>query len=205
MVAFSVVSAPPVASRQARHSFTPNQVRHPTDCRFTSGCSPPRLAATQLPSITEPTTGSGTDFHRADKAPSRGALIPPDGVPISGGDPPTLLIAPPLADFREVYAAGQAIASLPLSEQYPRARAAIAQGGTYDFQRNVPEQKLYHAYIPAANYAVGVYMAGAGYSLFDTLALAKIYASGHSSNYSTQDREGWIRRGWNDANSGLWR
>ncbi len=61
---------------QARHSFTPNQVRHPTDCRFTSGCSPPRLAATQLPSITEPTTGSGTDFHRADKAPSRGALIP---------------------------------------------------------------------------------------------------------------------------------
>jgi hypothetical protein len=61
---------------QARHSATPNQVRHPTDCRFTSGCYPPRLAATQLPSITEPTTGSGTDLHRADKAPSRGALIP---------------------------------------------------------------------------------------------------------------------------------
>jgi len=56
---------------QARRSFTPNQVRHPTDCRFTSGCSPPRLAATQLPSIAEPATGSGTDLHRADKASSR--------------------------------------------------------------------------------------------------------------------------------------
>ena len=56
---------------QARHSITPNQVRPPTDCRFTSGCSPPRLAATQLPSISEPATGSGTDLHRADKASSR--------------------------------------------------------------------------------------------------------------------------------------
>src|SRR5471032_151907 len=36
---------------QARHKTPPKQVRHPTDCRFTSGCSPPRLAATQLPSI----------------------------------------------------------------------------------------------------------------------------------------------------------
>jgi hypothetical protein len=56
---------------QARHRLTPNQVRHPTDCRFTSGCSPPRLPATQLPSMTEPATGSGTDLHRADKASSR--------------------------------------------------------------------------------------------------------------------------------------
>jgi hypothetical protein len=67
---------------QARHSFPPKQVRHPrpspgqgrggsTDCRFTSGWSPPRLAATQSPSITEPATGSRTDFHRADKASSR--------------------------------------------------------------------------------------------------------------------------------------
>src|SRR6185369_11552867 len=38
---------------QARHGATPNQVRQPTDCRFASGCSPPRLAATQLPSTKE--------------------------------------------------------------------------------------------------------------------------------------------------------
>ena len=39
-------------NEQARHGITPKQVRHPTDCQFTSGCSPPRLTATQLPSIT---------------------------------------------------------------------------------------------------------------------------------------------------------
>ena len=63
-------------NEQARHSATPNRVCQPTDCRFTSGCFPPRLAATQLPSITEPATGPGTDLHRASKAPSRGALTP---------------------------------------------------------------------------------------------------------------------------------
>ena len=63
-------------NEQARHSVTPKQVRQPTDCRFTSGCSPPRLAATQLPSITEPATGSRTDFHRADKASSRTHSFP---------------------------------------------------------------------------------------------------------------------------------
>ncbi|WP_347242826.1 hypothetical protein, partial [Thermogutta sp.] len=49
--------------RQARRYARPNRVRHPTDCIFVSGCSPPRLTATQLPS----TTGSGhlpeEDFH----------------------------------------------------------------------------------------------------------------------------------------------
>src|SRR5690606_28601114 len=43
-----------VLSPQTRHSTPPNQVRHPTDRQFVSGCSPPRLAATQLPSTTGP-------------------------------------------------------------------------------------------------------------------------------------------------------
>ena len=38
---------------QARRSSPPNRVRYPTDRHFASGCSPPRLAATQLPSATE--------------------------------------------------------------------------------------------------------------------------------------------------------
>ena len=58
---FAVVSAPTVlpgfaTNEQARHELPPKQVRHPTDCRFVSGCSPPRLARawlTQLPSTTE--------------------------------------------------------------------------------------------------------------------------------------------------------
>ena len=65
-----------VTNEQARHRLTPNQVRPPTDCRFTSGCSPPRLTATQLPSITEPTTRSGADLHHAAKASSRTHSFP---------------------------------------------------------------------------------------------------------------------------------
>ena len=93
---------------------------------------------------TPPTTAAGVEFadYKVIEEPPRDAkiVITPDGVPISGGDPPILLIAPPRADFREVYPAGQAIASLALSEQYSLARAAIAQGETYDFQWDVPEQ-----------------------------------------------------------------
>jgi hypothetical protein len=37
----------------SRGSSPPNRVRYPTDQPFASGCSPPRLAATQLPSATE--------------------------------------------------------------------------------------------------------------------------------------------------------
>jgi hypothetical protein len=82
---------------------------------------------------------------------------------------------------------------------------AIAQGGTYDFQRDVPNEKFYDAYVRAANYAVGVYMAGAGYSLPSTLFLAKLYALKNSTNYNAQDQEHWIKRGWADGKSGVWR
>jgi hypothetical protein len=55
---------------QARRSSPPNRVRHPTDRQFALGCSPPHLAATQLPSASEFVAFSDTDFHRADVAPS---------------------------------------------------------------------------------------------------------------------------------------
>jgi hypothetical protein len=45
--------ASPYPSRLAAN-IPPNQVRHPTDRQFASGCFPPRLTATQLPSATEP-------------------------------------------------------------------------------------------------------------------------------------------------------
>src|SRR5271168_1281345 len=58
MVAFAVASAPSAIPgfaiiQQARHGYTPKQVRTPTDWQFASGCSPPRLTTTQLPSTTE--------------------------------------------------------------------------------------------------------------------------------------------------------
>jgi hypothetical protein len=45
--------ASPYPSRLAAN-IPPNQVRHPTDRQFASGCFTPRLTATQLPSATEP-------------------------------------------------------------------------------------------------------------------------------------------------------
>jgi hypothetical protein len=50
--------------QQAHRYARPNRVCHPTDCMFASGCSPPRLAATQLPLATRerasPTEGTST-------------------------------------------------------------------------------------------------------------------------------------------------
>jgi hypothetical protein len=60
----------------------PNRIRHPTGCSFASGCSPPRLTTTQLPSATHVVTPHGTDFHHADKATSR-----PHSFPVKTGNP----------------------------------------------------------------------------------------------------------------------
>lgn len=114
-------------------------------------------------------------------------------------------MAPPRADFHKVYAAGRSIASLPIVEQYKLGRIAIGQEGTYDFQRDVVQHKLYHSYIHAANYAVGVYMSGAGYSLEATRTLAEFYALRNSTNYYSEDKLGWINRGWQDGMSGVWK
>ena len=43
----------------------PNQVRHPTDQQFTSSCSPPPLARTQLLSVTKFKPNFDKDFHLA--------------------------------------------------------------------------------------------------------------------------------------------
>ena len=66
------VTGPGFASgEQARRYAMPKRVRHPTGYPFASGCSPPRLAATQLPSASYAVTTHGKDFHLADKASSR--------------------------------------------------------------------------------------------------------------------------------------
>jgi hypothetical protein len=56
---------------QARRYARPNRVRHPTDCMLASGCSPPRLAATQLPLATGSGHFPGGDFHPSDRACSQ--------------------------------------------------------------------------------------------------------------------------------------
>ena len=58
-------------NEQARRHIPPNRVRQPTGCSFVLGCSPLRLAATQLPLTTQGVTSYGMDFHLANKASSR--------------------------------------------------------------------------------------------------------------------------------------
>ncbi len=56
---------------QARRRIRPNRVRHPADWSFVSGCSPPRLSATQLPSTSGSSVSPGEDFHLPERAHSR--------------------------------------------------------------------------------------------------------------------------------------
>lgn len=132
----------------------------------------------------------------------------PDGTTIDDPMSPTKkLMAPPRANFQEVYAAGEKIANWPLMQQLTPAKTAIEQFGTYDFQRDKATNTYFDEYVPAANYAIGVYMAGAGYNLALTYVIAQGYAMGHSSNwydYSTRGRP-WIERGWEDDRAGDWK
>lgn len=49
----------------ARRDDRPNRVRHPPDWSFTSRCSPPPLAGTQVRSITKAKPDPDRDFHPA--------------------------------------------------------------------------------------------------------------------------------------------
>lgn len=131
----------------------------------------------------------------------------PDGTPILDPSSPTgKLMAPPRSDFRQVYAAGQAIAPYPLSYEIIKGYFAVAHEGSFDFQRDKAKQILYTKYINASNYAVGVYMAGAGFSQDETQKIAGTWASIVSSNYKDREpQKAWIQAGWYDANSGVWK
>jgi hypothetical protein len=76
--------------------------------------------------------------------------------------------------------------------------------GIYDFQRDKATNSYFDEYVPAANYAIGVYMAGAGYSLAATYAIAQGYAMGNSSNWYNYWSRGrpWIKSGWEDGRAG---
>src|SRR3990170_6617620 len=52
--------------KKVGHDNRPNRVRYPTDRQFTSSCSPPPLARTQLLSVTKFKPNFGKDFHLAD-------------------------------------------------------------------------------------------------------------------------------------------
>ncbi len=80
-------------SQPARRHTPPNRVRHPTDRQFVSGCSPPRLTTTQLPSTSgpwlTPTRTSTVLDVRLHERTRRRALAPmgPWSRPDRGGAP----------------------------------------------------------------------------------------------------------------------
>ena len=124
--------------------------------------------------------------------------VPDDAVSYTTSDG-TQFYAPPDADFRKVYAAGQASGG-----DRKIIGSALGQFGTYDFQRR--DGNFYYAYMNASNYAVGVYMAGAGYSLLGTLSIGTGYGMTHSANWDSDflSHIVWWTKGWTDATSGSW-
>jgi hypothetical protein len=211
--------------------FSPDQPRvpagNPDGGRWTSGEAPSVAAGGGAGSSTSPagqpssaaaeTSARGVDrvdpniefvgYTPAPGLPHDAVIVrTPDGRTIADPDSDTKkLMAPPSAHFREVYAAGRAISEVPLLSQISMIRSALAHGGTYDFQRD-PATGLFHdAYTNASNYGVGVFMAGAGYSLSGTEFLAESYAFLFSSNFGSGRTMKWIARGWHDATAGDWK
>ena len=114
---------------------------------------------------------------------------PKDAVEITSGDRVKFL-APPKANFKAVFAAGQINGLFG-------AGPAVGHSGTFDFQRD--GTTFYSAYTNASNYAVGVYLAGAGYTLGETVFIAATFARAHSSNAGSPSQAECWKRGWNDA------
>jgi hypothetical protein len=90
-------------------------------------------------------------------------------------------------------------------QQFFPAKAALEQFGTYDFQRDKATNTSFSKYAHAANYAVGVYMAGAGYGKWESVKIAQTY--GYFRSLNQYDREGreWTEKGWEDAYRGDWK
>ena len=120
--------------------------------------------------------------------------VPKDAVTVKAGDG-TSFYAPPDANFPQIYVDAKAH-----GQDLQAVRSAIGLFGTYDFQRQ--DGNFYTAYTDASNYAVGVYMAGAGYGYATTLVYGTIYAMTYSSNWESESHIIWWTKGWNDATSG---
>jgi hypothetical protein len=103
--------------------------------------------------------------------------------------------APPEANWSDVYDAGKDNGLNPIS-----GNQAIGHFGTFDFQRST-EGFFIAPYTNASNFAVGVYMNGAGFSLPQTILLGNPFAATMSSN-SASSMVKWWTNGWNAANSG---
>jgi RHS repeat-associated protein len=115
----------------------------------------------------------------------------------------TTLYAPPSTDFNKIYQAGQ---SNPGADNKAALGAALGHYGSYDFQRNMGQglnilssnNTFYKKYTSSSNFAVGVYLAGAGLSLEQTIKIASTYAE-MSSNKGDPNQQSMWTLGWQAA------
>jgi len=117
---------------------------------------------------------------------------------------------PPNADFKKVYDAGAANGRANILG----IKAAISHYGSFDFQRNEGHGWLgqnlgvnyfYPEYVKASNFAVGVFMAGAGFTWPETDYIASTFAGATSDQEKAKqiiekDRPTW-QAGWNYGQS----
>ena len=74
--------------------------------------------------------------------------------------------------------------------------------GKFDFQRDYKEKTFIAQYTNSANFAVGVYLAGAGYSLESAIGIAGRFANMFSSNAGDPNQVKFWILGWKAAKSG---
>ena len=105
--------------------------------------------------------------------------------------------APPETNFSNVRAAGQTNGWNPLD-----VNRNVGHWGAFDLQRDASMNQFTRSYTDAANFAVGVYMQGAGYSRANTGRVAGSFARAFSSNSGDPNQAKYWMMGWDAANSG---
>ncbi|HKU17907.1 MAG TPA: RHS repeat-associated core domain-containing protein, partial [Candidatus Saccharimonadales bacterium] len=120
--------------------------------------------------------------------------IPPGSVSFIAPDGQQFY-APSSADFCAEQAAGRNNGPNPWA-----MRDAVGQGGRFDYQRN--GNNFYPVYTNAANFGVGVYMYGAGFSEWAMNAIGGAYSFFNSSNANAASQSSWWDNGWKAAANG---
>jgi RHS repeat-associated protein len=120
--------------------------------------------------------------------------VPNDAVLYTSGSGQNFF-APPGASWTGAWTAGM-VSQGSVAGMYTN----VGPGGVFDYQRS--DGNFYTAYTNSANYAVGVYMYGAGYSLEETINISETFATYGSSNAGDYHQVFWWIQGWNDAADG---
>jgi len=103
--------------------------------------------------------------------------------------------APAWANFQAAYRAGAADGRNWLAQI-----SDFGHWGAFDFQRNGSTE--IHAYIHAANYAVGIGLAAAGYTRQEAIGHAGFFAGWFGNSAAQAQASIWQGLGWDAGNSG---